>query len=156
MLLQLAEWLRIGHILPLRWGAAAHNLVKFWPVTAQAVIEQLRAFGCPYIVLDDVEFYFTTDALEDLCEICIQVCALLENATSAYFEYGWLRQGLTNSQVQPALQERGLAYQVERGPTFQTPNLRAAEGVVFSFYSDFETEADAKLMKVYLGRETGF
>jgi hypothetical protein len=153
--IQLAEWLRTGHILPLRWGATAHNLVDCWP-SAQAEIEQLRAFGYPYIVLDDVEFYFTRDTFENLCEICIQVWALPEDATSAYFEYGWLRPGLTNSEVQTALQAQGIGYQVERGPECKTPNLRTAEGVLFGFYSDFETEADAKLMKVYLGMKIEF
>jgi hypothetical protein len=155
MPIQLAEWLRTGHISPLRWGATAHDLVDCWPA-AQVEIDHLRAFGCPYIVLDDVEFYFTTDPFEDLCEICIQVWALPQEATSGYFEYGWLRPELTNSQVQAALQAQGIAYQLERGPTFQTPNLRTAEGILFGFYSDFETEADARLMKIYLRAQTGF
>lgn len=155
MPIQLAEWLRTGLIPPLRWGATVRDFVETWP-TAQAEIDQLRASGYPFIVLDDVEFYFTTDAFEDLCEICLKVWTLAEDATSAYFDYGWLRKGLTNSQVQAALQAQGIAYQVERGPVFKTPNMRTANGVLFSFYSDFDTEADAELMNVYLSTRIGF
>lgn len=153
MLIQLAEWLRTGSILPLQWGATAPDFVKLWP-TAQMEIAQLRANGYPFIVLDDVEFYFTTDTFEDLCEICLKVWTIADDTTATYFEYGWLRRGLTNRQVQAALRAQGVAYHVERGPAFQTPNLRTAEGVLFSFYSDFDTEADAELMKVYLSSQT--
>jgi hypothetical protein len=155
MLIQLAEWLRTGQIAPLQWGTSVHDFVVRWPTVA-AEIAHLQASGYPYIVLDEVEFYFTANAFEDLCEICIQVWTLSADATSTYFNYGWLRKGLTHQQVQAALQAHGVAYRVERGPAFQTPNLRTAEGVVFGFYSDFEAEADAELMKVYLSRQTGF
>jgi hypothetical protein len=48
------------------------------------------------------------------------------------------------------LQVKGITYRLECGPAFQTPNLRTVTGVLFSFYSDFETEAEAELMNVYL------
>ena len=67
------------------------------------------------------------------------------------FDYGWLRRGLTNAQVQAALQAQGVAYRVDPGPAFQTPNLRTTSGVLFAFDSDFEVEADAELMRIYLG-----
>jgi len=155
MLIQLREWLRTGLISPLRWGATARDFIELWP-TAQAEIDQLRTNGYPFMVLDGVEFYFTTDTFEDLCEICLKAWTLAPDATSAYFDYGWLREGLTNSQVQAALQAQGIAYQVERGPAFQTPNLRTVAGVLFSFYSDFETEAEAELMNVYFSAQMGF
>jgi hypothetical protein len=155
MLIQLAKWLRTGQIAPLQWGTSARDFVELWP-TAQAEIAHLQASGYPYIVLDEVEFYFTTDAFEDLCEICIQVWRLPEEVAATYFEYGWLRKGLNNQQVQAALKAQGIAYYVERGPAFQTPNLRTDGGVLFGFYSDFEAEADAELMKVYLKPQTRF
>ncbi|RZK28031.1 MAG: hypothetical protein EOO61_22615 [Hymenobacter sp.] len=154
MPIQLAEWLRTGLLSPLHWGATARDLVEALPA-AQAEIDQLRTGGYPFIVLDGIEFYFTTDTFEDLCEICMKVWTLAEDATSAYFDYGWLRKGLTNSQVQIALQAQGIAYQVERGPAFKTPNLRTATGVLFSFYTDFDTETDAELMNAYLSTRIG-
>jgi hypothetical protein len=155
MPIQLTQWLRTGLISPLRWGATARDLIELWP-TAQAEIDQLRANDYPFIVLDSVEFYFTTDTFKDLCEICLKAWTLAPDATSSYFDYGCVRGGLTNSQVQAALQAQDIAYQVERGPALQTPNLRTATGVLFSFYSDFDAEADAELMNVYLSTRIGF
>jgi predicted N-acetyltransferase YhbS len=103
MAIELMEWLRTGHLLPLQWGDTAHDLSQLGP-TAQAEINHLRASGYPFIVLDGVEFYFSTDGFEDLCEICIKVGTLAKNEHSTYFNYGWLHKGLTNKQVQATLQ----------------------------------------------------
>ncbi len=149
MPIELVDWINTGHISPLQWGDTAHHLSQLWP-TARGEIADLRAAGYPFVVLDNVEFYFTTDWYEDLCEICIKVWTLAENEQSTRFDYGWLHKGLTNSQVQATLQVKGITYRLECGPVFQTPNLRTVTGVLFSFYSDFETEAEAELMNVYL------
>ena len=149
MPIEVVDWLRTGHISPLQWGDTAHDLIQLWP-TAQEEVDYLQAAGYPFLVLDGVEFYFTTDWLEDLCEICIKVWTLAQNEQSTYFDYGCLHKGLTNRQVQAILQAQGIAYQLEHGPAFQTPTLRTAAGVLFSFYSDFVTEAEAEVMNVYL------
>jgi hypothetical protein len=155
MRIKLVEWFRTGHISPLQWGSSEHDFSRLWS-SAQAEIAQARAAGYPFLMLDSVEFYFTTDCFEDLYEICIKAWTLARNELSTYFDYGWLHKGLTNAQVQATLQSQGIAYQLERGLAFQTPNLRTASGVLFSFYPDFDTEANAELMNVYLSARIGF
>jgi hypothetical protein len=149
MTIYLLDWLRTGLPSPLQWGATQADFLQLWP-DAHAEMDAQAAAGYPFLTLGGVEFYFQTDSFSDLCEICIKAWALAEGERSPYFEYGWVRQDLTNAQVQAALQALGVGYQVERGPTFQTPNLRTTQGVLFVFDSDFETEAGGELMKVYL------
>lgn len=148
-LISLADWLRSGHPFPLRWGDARPALDALWP-GAQAELDGEVAAGYPFLELEGVEFYFEGTAFNGLCEICLNVWTWESGAPSVYVDYGWLHRGLTQAQVQAALQAQGVAYQVEPGPAFQTPNLRTAQGVLFAFYSDFEVAADAELMKVYL------
>jgi len=134
----------------LHWGDSRQSLNRLWPA-AQAELDAEVAAGFPFLELDGVEFYFEGDGFDQLCEICIKVWAWAPGDASAYFDYGWLRKGLTNVQVQDALRAQGIAYRVELGPAFQTPNLRTATGVIFGFYSDFDIPAEAEIMNVYLG-----
>ena len=150
MTIPLTEWFCTGLPSPLQWGATRHDFLRLWP-SIQAELNAQTAASYPFLTLGEVEFYFNADGFSDLCEVCIKAWALTEAEPSPYFDYGWLRRDLTNTQVQAALQAQGVAYRVDPGPAFQTPNLRTKSGVLFAFDSDFEVEADAELMKVYLG-----
>jgi hypothetical protein len=157
MRIQLADWLAQGSPAPLRWGDPLAAVVAHWPEAKAEVDEQLRR-GYPFAYLDEVEFYFEGDKgneFAQLSEIVIKAWAIAPHDASAYFDYGWLRKGLTLGQVQAALDAAAIAYQLERGPAFNTPNLRTATGVLFAFYADqaYVTPADdaaAELSKVYL------
>ena len=149
MTIPLTNWFSTGLPSPLQWGATRHDFLRLWPGIDTELDDQ--AAGYPFVMLDVVEFYFQTDTFSDLCEVCIKAWALAEAEPSPYFDYGWLRRGLTNAQVQAALQAQGVAYRVDPGPAFQTPNLRTTSGVLFAFDSDFAVEADAELMRIYLG-----
>ncbi|HEX8658357.1 MAG TPA: hypothetical protein VF690_12515 [Hymenobacter sp.] len=149
MKISLTEWIRTGLPSPLQWGATRHDFLRLWPGLHAELDAQ--AAGYPFLMLGAVEFYFQTDTFSDLCEVCIKAWALGEGEQCPYFDYGWLRRDLTNARVRAALQAQGVAYRVDPGPAFQTPNLRTNSGVLFAFDSDFEVEADAELMKVYLG-----
>ena len=153
MTIPLTEWFCTGRPSPLQWGATRHDFLRLWP-GLDAELDGQAAAGYPYLTLGEVEFYFQTDPFSDLCEVCIKAWALAEEEPSPYFDYGWLRRDLTNAQVQAALQAQGVAYRVDPGPASQTPNLRTNSGVLFAFDPDFEIEANAELMKVYLGRPT--
>jgi hypothetical protein len=150
MRIPLTEWIRTGLPSPLQWGATRPDFLRLWPGLS-AELDAQAAAGYPLLMLDPVEFYFQTDPFSDLCEVCIKAWALAEEEPSPYFDYGWLRRDLTNAQVQTALQAQGVAYRVDPGPAFQTPNLRTQSGVLFAFDTVFDNAADAKLMKVYLG-----
>ena len=153
MKIHLTDWFRTGLPSPFQWGATRPDFLRLWP-NIHAELDGQAAAGCPYLTLDGVEFYFQSDTFSDLCEVCIKAWSLQEEEASSYFDYGWLRRDLTNTQVQAALQAQGVAYRVELGPTFQTPNLRTESGVLFAFDSELEVAADAELMKVYLGVPT--
>jgi hypothetical protein len=149
MLIQLNDWLLTGRIAPFHWGISKDDLCRILP-SAQGEIDELLAAGFPYVVLDGVEFYFTGNTFEDLAEIVIQTWKLDAKHSSTYFDYGWLQSGLKNAQVHQVLKGQNVSYKTERGPHFQTPNLRTSKGILFAFYSDFEHEPDAELMNVYL------
>ena len=115
MRIQLADWLARGRPAPLRWGDPLAAVVAHWPEAEAEVDEQLRR-GYPFAHLDEVEFYFEGvegNEFAQLSEIVIKAWAIAPHDASAYFDYGWLRKGLTLAQVQAA------PCQHLRGPSWQ-------------------------------------
>lgn len=148
MRVSVTDWIRTGRIAPLHWGMSLKEMLTLWP-SAQAHADDLLARGYPFFLLDECEFYFLDEELTHLCEVIIKVLNLSQPSHAQYFDYGWLRVGLALHEVRENLNQSAVQYELERGPRFQTPNLRTSHGVLFASDPDFEKEAEAELLKLY-------
>ncbi len=150
MKISLNDWLRQGTIQPLQWGASLSDFFSLWPVEEEN-FKQLINLGYPFLCLDNIEFYFEGNHFNHLAELVIKVWCLSEKEPSAYFDYNWLRAGLTYAQVRTALSELNILHAIERGPAYNTPNIRTASGCLFAFYADDEqSDENVILAKIYL------
>jgi len=150
--ISLNDWLRLGTIRPLKWGASLSDFFNLWP-TEKAGFEQLIRLGYPFLDLDNIEFYFEDNGFQHLNEVVIKVWCLSQEEASPYFDYGWLRADLSFWQVQAALCQLDIAHAVERGPAYNTPGIRTSSGCLFAFYVDDEQkDEDAILAKIYLAQ----
>jgi hypothetical protein len=150
--ISLNDWLRLGTIQPLEWGASLPDFFSLWP-TEKAGFKQSIRLGCPFLDLGNIEFYFEDDNFHHLNELVIKVWCLSKKESSLYFDYDWLHADLTFPQVRAALYKLGIPHVVERGPAFNTPNIRTSSGCLFTFYPDLEQEdEDAILAKIYLAQ----
>jgi hypothetical protein len=142
------DWIRTGAIAPLHWSMSLQDMLLLWP-SAQAQADDLLARGYPFFLLDECEFYFQDEELTHLCEVVIKVLNLCEPSHAAYLDYGWLRADLPLPKVRAILDQSAIAYEPERGPSFQTPNLRTSHGILLAFDSTVEKEEDTQLLKLY-------
>jgi len=150
--ISLNDWLRLGTIGPLQWGASLPDFFNLWP-TEKGNFKQLIRLGYPFLSLDNIEFYFEDDNFHHLHELVIKVWCLSKKASSPYFDYAWLHADLTYPQVRVALHKLEIPHAVERGPAHNTPHIRTSSGCLFAFYvADEQHDEDAVLAKIYLTR----
>ncbi|MGI4872903.1 MAG: hypothetical protein ACRYFX_17220 [Janthinobacterium lividum] len=143
----LSRWITEGTIAPWTWGTSLDAFFAIVPA-AKAEIEEQLQLGYPLVRLDDVEFYFEGDEFTHLSEVIIEAWAINESDKPAYFTYDWIRSGLTFKQVKAILENIKLAYEIQRGP-LGTSHILTSTGAFFGFYSDFDTEEEAELAKIY-------
>jgi len=60
---------------------------------------------------------------------------------------------LTFEVVSKKLTELKLDWYIERGPFFNTPNIRTVSGQLFAFENNGHNDKKAELMKIYLKKQ---
>lgn len=149
MKLKVTEWIRTGEIHPLKWWDSASKIKESF-VGSSKEIQKLINFGYPYLVLDFVEFYFETDDFKRLDEILIKNISVQKGIETEFLDPDWLTEGLTLEMVQNKLTELKIKWKTERGPHFNTPNIRTSKGVLLAFDPNRDNDLDAELVKIYL------
>lgn len=153
MKFKITDWIENENISPLNWGDSANEICNLFKNSSKEII-LLKERNYPYIVLDFVEFYFTDNInFIDLNEIIIKPISLYKGIRTKFIEAGWLSQGLTFEVVSKKLTELKLDWYIERGPHFNTPNIRTVSGQLFVFEKDGRTDKKAELMKIYIKKQ---
>jgi hypothetical protein len=150
MKFKITDWIKNGNISPLNWGDSADEVSRLFKNSSKEIIS-LKERNYPFIVLDFVEFYFTDDInFVDLNEIIIKPISVYKEIRTKFIDPGWLSQDLSFDVVSKKLSELNVNWYVERGPHYNTPNIRTLSGQFFAFDPDREDDNDAELMKIYL------
>lgn len=153
MKFKITDWIKNENISPLNWGDSVKEICNLFKNSSKEIIS-LKERNYPYIILDFVEFYFTdTINFIDLNEIIIKPMSLYNGIRTKYIEAGWLSRGLTFEVVSKKLTGLKLDWYIERGPHFNTPNIRTVSGQFFAFEKDGHTDKKAELLKIYLKKQ---
>lgn len=153
MKFDITKWITTGNIAPLSWGTSANEIEQVFKGSSQE-IQKLRAGGCPFIIMDFVEFYFDRfETYEGLNEIVIKPIALYKGVKNMFFTPNWLSAHLTLTVVAGKLDELGVDWKIERGPLFNTPNILTSSNILFAFDSEDTEDSEAELLKIYLRRQ---
>jgi len=150
MKFKITDWIRNGNINPLKWGDSAEDICRLFENSSKEIIS-LKERNFPFIILDFVEFYFAGDInFVDLNEIIIKPISLYKGVRNKFIDPGWLTCDLSFDIVGKKLSELNVDWYIERGPHFNTPNIRTISGQLFAFDPDREKDNEAELSKIYL------
>ncbi|MDB5276154.1 MAG: hypothetical protein JWR61_1109 [Ferruginibacter sp.] len=150
MKLIITDWIKNGSITPLNWGDSSEEISHLFSNSSGEIIS-LKQRHYPFIIIDFVEFYFSDDInFVGLNEIIIKPISLYKGIQTKSIDPGWLTQELSFENVSTKLTELQVHWHIERGPYYDTPNIRTESGQLFAFDPDRMEDNDAQLMKIYL------
>ena len=151
MKINITDWIESGNIYPLNWGDSEADFIRYFP-DSKKEIEGLKQRKYPLIILDFVEFYFDKDKTEfiGLNEIIIKIISINESNQYAFFEPSWLSEINTFKTISKKLTDLNISWKIERGPHFNTPNIRINSNILFGFDSERINDNEAELIKIYI------
>jgi hypothetical protein len=144
MKLDLIEIIRIGEIIPLFWGCSVKEIIELFP-ESELIINDLKDREYPFIILDDVEFYFEEDGYKDLSEIVVKNWCYTKDYESQFFDIGWLNASLAYEQTLQKLDK--LSWDFDSYPDVKSIATSKNVSLVFDEMSEDE------LQKIYIKRE---
>ncbi|WP_010182844.1 hypothetical protein [Aquimarina agarilytica] len=155
MKISLTEIIKTGNIYPFKWGDSEIDFLRIFPEWKR-LFKESKDFGCPFISIDSVEFYFDQDCYQGLSEIVIKNWNFEDDYKSDYFDIGWLKSELDYKTTREIIDNKKWSYGLTKGPRHKTPIILTNKWTFFGFHpltGDNLDENKTELQKIYLRKE---
>lgn len=150
--ISIADLIINNKLYPLFWGMNEEDFINILP-NSESIIQELKALQYPFLIFDDIEFYFNKENNQELCEIIIQAHSIKPCLEGIYFEFEWINNTLTYYNTKRKLIELGWPFIESFSKFGKTPLLQVGNQAIFAFYNDSEKIADSELCKIIIRRD---
>jgi hypothetical protein len=152
MKIHLNRWLKTGDISPLKWGDSKNDILNVIPEW-KTYFDESNKSKCPYLVVDNIEFYFEEDEFRELNFIVIGVWHFYRDYKSDFFSHDWIRHNLNIPSVRQILKKLHFNFEEAWIENWQSRYIMPNRNVRLTFddtdYNGFDENKTA-LQKIFI------